>query len=124
MRLPVPQGGTDPIRDRIVELPDNEEAALERDPRSGFIAYVPPGSLAKGKALVTTGGGKTTPCAICHGPSLKGLGEAPPIAGHHANYIVRQLYCFQDGSRSGASVALMHGVVQKFSVEDMLDISA
>jgi cytochrome c553 len=64
------------------------------------------------------------PGAICHGETLKGLGDAPPIAGHHANYIVRQLYFFQDGSRSGPSATLMQGVVQNLSVDDMIAIAA
>ena len=45
---------------------------------SGFVAYVPVGSIKKGEVLVTAGGGgKTTPCAICHGADLKGLGPVP-----------------------------------------------
>jgi cytochrome c553 len=124
IRLTLPDGGTEPIGSRIVELPEDEEAALNRNPKSGFVAYVPTGSVAKGKALVATGDGKTTKCAICHGATLKGLGIAPPIAGRHANYMVRQLYFFQDGSRSGPSAALMHGVVQKLSVDDMVAIAA
>jgi cytochrome c553 len=124
IRLTLPDGSTEPIGSRIVELPEDEEAALNRNPKSGFIAYVPTGSVAKGKALVATGDGKTTKCAICHGATLKGLGIAPPIAGRHANYMVRQLYFFQDGSRSGPSAALMHGVVQKLSVDDMVAIAA
>jgi cytochrome c553 len=98
--------------------------ALNRDPKSGFVAYVPTESVAKGEALVGTGDGKTTQCAICHGETLKGLGDAPHIAGRHANYIVRQLYFFQDGSRSGPSATLMQGVVQNLSVDDMVAIAA
>jgi len=124
IRLKRPDGGTEPIGSRIVELPEDEEAALNRDPKSGFVAYVPTGSVAKGEALVATGDGKTTQCAICHGEMLKGLGDAPPIAGRHANYIVRQLYFFQDGSRSGPSATLMQGVVQNLSVDDMVAIAA
>jgi cytochrome c553 len=124
IRLKRPDGGTEPIGSRIVELPEDEEAALNRDPKSGFVAYVPTESLAKGEALVATGDGKTTQCAICHGETLKGLGDAPPIAGRHANYIVRQLYFFQDGSRSGPSATLMQGVVQNLSVDDMVAIAA
>jgi hypothetical protein len=57
--------------------------------------------------------------------SFSNLGViAPPIAGRPANYVVRQLYFFQDGSRSGPSAALMHGVVQKLSVDDMVAIAA
>jgi cytochrome c553 len=124
IRLKLPNGGTEPIGSRIVELPEDEEAALNRNPRSGFVAYVPTGSIAKGKTLVSTGDDKTTQCAVCHGETLRGLGDAPSIAGHHAIYIVRQLYFFQDGSRSGPSAALMQGVVQNLGVEDMVAIAA
>ena len=44
--------GMEPIGNRIITLPEDQERARLRDPRSGFVAYVPPGSLAKGKALV------------------------------------------------------------------------
>jgi cytochrome c553 len=124
IRLKLPDGGTEPIGSRIVELPEDEDAALNRNPQSGFVAYVPKGSIAKGAALVSSGGGKTIQCTVCHGETLKGLGDAPPIAGHHANYIVRQLYFFQDGSRSGPSAALMEGVVQNLGVDDMVAIAA
>ena len=46
--------GTEPIGDRIIETPVNaDDTEIRRNPRSGFIAYVPPGSLKKGEALVT-----------------------------------------------------------------------
>jgi cytochrome c553 len=124
MRLALPNGGTEPIGSRIVELPENEAAAVARDPRSGFIAYVPKGSVAKGQMLVTTGGGETTACVICHGPTLKGVGTAPAIAGRHTGYVVRQLYFFQNGSRSGPAEALMHNVVQRLNDDDMVAIAA
>src|SRR5579862_3510457 len=77
-RLRLPDGGSEPIGDRIIEIPEDENVVLNRDPRLGFIAYVPSGSIAKGEALVTNGGGgKTIPCTICHGPSLTGLAEVP-----------------------------------------------
>ncbi len=123
-RLRSPDGGSEPIGKRIIEIPEDEEIVLNRDPRSGFIAFVPKGSVAKGRALVTTGGGKTVPCAICHGPTLKGLGDVPPIAGRQANYVVRQLFDIQDGTRSGISPALMQQVVERLKVDDMLDIAA
>jgi cytochrome c553 len=124
MRVALPGGGTEPIGNRIVELPEDEAAAIARDPRSGFIAFAPTGSIARGKALVTTGGGETTACVICHGPALKGIGTAPAIAGRHTGYLVRQLYFFQNGSRSGPSEALMHNVVQRLTDADMVAIAA
>jgi cytochrome c553 len=125
MRMPLSGGGDEPIGDRIIELPQDPAGAESRDPHSGFVAYAPAGSIAKGKELVTTGGsGKTIACAICHGPSLGGLGEVPMIAGHSPMYLFRQLYYFKDGSRAGTMSALMKGVVAKLSQDDMLAIAA
>jgi len=123
-RLVHPAGGTEPIGKRIIEVPEDEQVVLNRDPRSGFVAYVPKGSIARGKALVTTGAGKTIRCAICHGGTLKGLGEVPAIAGRHPDYIVRQLWNIQNGDRIGNSAALMQAVVEKLTVDDMLAIAA
>jgi cytochrome c553 len=124
-RLAHPDGGTEPIGNRIIEIPEDEEIVLNRDPRSGFVAYVPKGSIAKGETLAVSGGaGKTIACSICHGKDLKGLGDVPGIAGRHPDYIVRQLFSIQDGERGGTSAALMHQVVEKLSVDDMLDIAA
>jgi cytochrome c553 len=124
MRLPLPGGGSEPIGSRIVELPEDENAGVARDPRSGFVAYAPKGSLAKGQTLVMTGAGETTACTTCHGPALKGVGTIPAIAGRHTGYLVRQLYFFQIGNRSGPQEALMHNVVQRLSDDDMLAIAA
>ena len=123
-RLVHPAGGTEPMGNRIIEVPENEEDVVYRDPRTGFVAYVPKGSIARGEALVTAGGGKTVPCGSCHGATLQGLGDVPAIAGRHPNYIVRQLWNIQNGDRAGASAALMRPVVEKLSNDDMLAIAA
>lgn len=120
-----PDGGTEPLGLRIVEIPVDEQVVLNRDPRKGFVAYVPRGSIAKGKALAATGGdGKTIACAFCHGASLRGQGEAPPLAGRQASYIVRQLWDFQSGDRSGVAAAPMQVLVKNLGTEDMLDLAA
>ncbi|MBV9508624.1 MAG: cytochrome C [Acidobacteriia bacterium] len=125
MRLPLPDGGTEPLGDRIIELPQDPSRATSRDPHSGFVAYVPPGSLEKGKRLVTTGGaGKTINCTICHGDDLKGLGDVPRIAGLHPIYIVRQLYGFKGNEYTGTSAALMKKVVAGLNEDDMISIAA
>src|SRR5262249_19842809 len=50
------------------EVPENEEQSeTYRNPHSGFVAYVPPGSLSKGKDLVTTGGARRTGNQIVQG---------------------------------------------------------
>ncbi len=125
MRFAAPEGGTEPIGNRIIVLPQDPARAHSRDPHSGFIDYVPVGSLAKGKALVTGGGsGQTVPCAICHGAALKGLGEVPGIAGRPPIYVVRQLNDMQSGNRTGSLAELMKAVVAKLTLEDMLAIAA
>jgi cytochrome c553 len=124
-RLLHPDGGSEPIGTRIIEVPEDEEVVVYRDPSSGFVAYVPNGSIARGRELATTGGaGKTVPCAICHGATLQGLGEVPAIAGRHPNYIVRQLWNMQNGDRVGTSSALMKQVVDKLGNDDMLALAA
>lgn len=116
--------GTEPIGQRIIEMPENLERTELRDSASGFIAYVPVGSLRKGEALITNGAGKTTPCAVCHGAELKGLGPVPALAGRSPSYIVRQLYDMQHGVRNGQWAELMKSVVAGLSEEDMVAIAA
>ncbi len=123
-RLAHPAGGTEPLGNRIIEIPEDEEAVVYRDPISGFIAYVPKGSIAEGETLVKTGGGKRVACVTCHGHTLQGLGEWPALAGRHPNYIVRQLWNLQNGDRVGSSATLMKPVVDRLSVDDMLAIAA
>ena len=117
---------TEPIGERIIETPINSEATeVLRDCRSGFIAYVPVGSVKRGEALVTTGGGgKTTQCTICHGLDLMGLGPLPGIAGRSPTYIVRQLNDIQHGTRAGVWTNLMKPVVAKLTSDDIISIAA
>ena len=118
-------GGTEPIGRRIVEVPDDAAQFEHRDTRSTFTAYVPKGSVAKGEALAKTGGaGITTPCAICHGPDLRGVASIPGIAGRSPSYLVRQIYDIQQHARAGSASALMMPVVEKLSQDDMISLAA
>src|SRR5206468_12790025 len=103
-----PDTGTGPIAARIVEVPENPERTELRDPISGFIAYAPAGTLAKGAALAK--GSKTTACAACHGADLHGIGPVPPIAGRTSSYLTRQLWDFKAGARNGPWAPLMKQV--------------
>jgi cytochrome c553 len=115
----------EPIGKRIIEVPESATASETfRDPRSGFIAYAPPGSIKKGEVLVASGAGKTLACAACHGADLKGLGPVPGIAGRSPSYLVRQMYDMQSGARNGVWTPLMTKVVSQLSEEDMLAIAA
>lgn len=126
---------TEPIAGRIIEVPENEEQTeLYRNPRVGFVAYVPVGSISKGKDLVTTGGmrivdnkivqGKTTACGTCHGEDLMGVADVPPIAGRSPSYMARQIFDIQQGTRNGPSAQLMKLVVANLTKEDILAITA
>lgn len=125
MLVPLEGTGMEPIGQRIIEVAEDVPRTTLRDPRSGFIAYVPVGSIKTGQALVTTGGrGKTTVCATCHGQDLKGLGDIPPLAGRSPSYTVRQLYDFQSGARAGLLSAQMKESVAKLTIGDMVSIAA
>jgi cytochrome c553 len=117
--------GTEPLGQRIIETPVSaEHTEYLRNPRSGFIAYVPPGSIKKGEALVMTGAGKVTACTVCHGPDLRGIGPVPTLAGRSPSYIGRQLYDMQHGNRAGTWTPLMAPVVGKLDADDMLNAAA
>jgi cytochrome c553 len=122
---PQAKGQTEPIGSRIITLPDNPELARYRDPATTFVAYVPPGSVAKGRALAERGGnGKTVACSVCHGDGLKGLANVPRLAGVHPIYLARQLYHFREGGRRGSNAALMTKPVAKLTDEDIVNLSA
>lgn len=125
MYMPIPGAGKEELGERIIEVPvDPEGTEALRNPRSGFIAYVPPGSIQKGKELVENSGNRTTVCGVCHGSNLDGMGPVPGIAGRSPSYIVRQLYDMQQGTRKGPWTELMKPVVEKLNNEDMLNIAA
>ena len=120
-----PDGGTEPIGHRILEVPEDPFRTEIRDPHSGFIAYVPPGSIARGEALVKTGAaGKTAQCAACHGQTLKGVGEVPRLAGLQPLYVARQLFDMRYGSRAGKAAEPMKPVVANLSDDDIIAISS
>jgi len=133
--LPLEPEKTEPIGSRIIEMPEDEEQTeTYRNPHVGFVAYVPPGSLAKGKDLVTTGGarmvgtefipGKNTPCITCHREDLMGAVDSPPIVGRSPSYIARQLWDIQQGTRNGEAVQLMKVTIAKLTPDDIVAIAA
>jgi cytochrome c553 len=116
-------GGTEALGMRIVEVPEDLERVELRDPSLGFVAYVPKGSIAKGRKLVQSGNG-AFPCASCHGADLKGTGDVPALAGRSPSGIVRQIYDIQHGTRMGSAVDPMKPEVARLSDENRIDIAA
>jgi len=121
--LVVVRGPKEPIGKRILEVPENLERAEARDSKSGFIAYVPKGSVARGKKLVESDAG-AFPCAACHGPTYKGNGSVPALAGRSPSGLVRQLYDFKAGTRNGPGAAMMKPEVVNMTDDMRLDIAA
>ena len=120
-----PEGGTEPLGSRIIEIPDDEENFVNRDSRVTFTAYVPPGSIARGEALVKgTGSAQIAACSSCHGEEFKGMGDIPPLAGRSPSLIVRQLYEFKNELRHGVMAAPMVENAKSMSVADMTAIAA
>ena len=122
MHMPVPAaegGGMEPIGEQIVEVPDDHLRAEARDTHMGYTAYVPVGSINRGKQLAATDQGAT-----CHGPSLEGMGPVPPLAGRSPSYTARQLYDMKLGARKGPWAELMTPIVAKMSLNDIMNVSA
>jgi len=120
--LPVAGAAPMELGHRIIEVPEYPERTDGlRDPRAGFIAYVPPGSIARGESLATAAAGKGMRCALCHGPDLKGLKNVPGIAGRTASYLVRQLWDIQQGARKSPA---MTPLVSKLELGDLTDLAA
>jgi cytochrome c553 len=124
MRVQAPGNSVEPLGQCIVELPQDRERSLLRDPsKSGTIAYVPTGAVARGKALVA---GALSPCASCHGVDLKGQGDVPGIAGRSPLYALKQLAAFKSGTRNakGPMGPPMQAAVAVLNEADMIDVSA
>lgn len=117
--------GNEPIGNRIIEVPDNAmQTETLRNPRGMFTAYVPVGSVAKGKELASTGGGKTTACVVCHGADLNGIGSVPALAARSPSYLARQLNDFRQGARKGDMNEIMRAVAVKLDNTDILNLAA
>jgi cytochrome c553 len=120
MAIPASEGGgMEPIGDEIVEVPDDNLRAEARDTRMGWIAYVPPGTLNKGKQLAAK-----NQCSFCHGANLEGIGPVPPLAGRSPSYTMRQLFDMKTGTRRGPWSELMKPIVSGLSTQDMMALSA
>jgi cytochrome c553 len=121
MMIPANEGGgTQPLHtDEIVEVPDDNLRAEARDTRMNWTAYVPPGTLNKGKQAAAK-----YQCTVCHGPNLEGVGPIPPLAGRSPSYMTRQLFDMKTGARRGPWAEVMKPVVAKMSVQEMTAVAA
>jgi cytochrome c553 len=109
---------------RILEGPEDFDRFELRDDRVRYVAYVPPGSIARGASLAATGDdGRTQACASCHGAGLKG-DIGPPLAGRSPTGMFRQLLGFKVGGRLSPQAAPMRAVVARLETPDMIDAAS
>jgi cytochrome c553 len=118
-------GGVEPLGQRLLEFAPNAVRHENRDDEMRYVAYVPPGSIGRGKRIAHAGtDSPANACVSCHGPQLRGVGPIPPIAGRSPTYILRQLLAFQSGARSGATGLPMRTVVKNLRIGGMIDVAA
>ena len=122
---PAPEGGTEPLGRRIIEIPDDFERFELRDPAMRYTAWVPTGAISKGRRLAASWGpsGAYT-CSACHGTHYQGIGAVPPLSGRSPTGIVRQLAAFRSGARRNGSADLMRQVAADMSTGDMIALAA
>jgi cytochrome c553 len=113
----------EPIGQRIIEIPENVDHFLSRDSRARFIAYLPVGSIEKGRALAASSDPRVQ-CTACHGTDLKGTAVAPGLAARSPTYMFRQLYDFKSGARKGANSEAMKPAVENLGIDDMIGLVA
>jgi cytochrome c553 len=120
-----PRGGQERLGQRVIEWAPDGNRHEQRDDEMRYIAFVPPGSLNRGRKIATTGRGDLTqPCVSCHGEHLQGIGLIPPLAGRSPTYLIRQLVAFRNQDRTGSSAAPMQLVAAKLAVSDMIAVAA
>lgn len=115
----------EPLGDRIIEFASDPERHEIRDAAAEYVAYVPPGSIARGRVIATrTTKTNPKPCVSCHAETLRGVKLVPPIAGRSPTYLMRQLLAFKAGTRSSKEAAPMREVVEALTVDDMIAVAA
>jgi cytochrome c553 len=107
-------GPAEPIAGRIVELMDNPEDSIRHNPRGRSTAFVPPGSIARGRRTAAELG-----CMACHTQLLGGWGP-----GRSPSYIVRQLLAFRNRARTDPGAETMQPIADQLSLDDMVAVAA
>jgi cytochrome c553 len=119
-----PAGGEETLGRRLIEwAPDIRRHEL-RDADMRYRVFVPPGSLARGREISTTGRRLAQPCGNCHGARLQGTDSIPALAGRSPSYLLRQLVAFQSKDRAGATAAPMQAEVAHLNMTDMIAVAA
>jgi cytochrome c553 len=103
---------------RIVEGPVDDERFELRDPETRYIAYVPEGAVARGRAIAEHGASGGPACVSCHGQALIGIAGASP------SFLARQLMDFRAKARNDPGAAPMQGVAGRLTDAQIIDAAA
>ena len=113
---------TEPIGGRIIEVSNDDPNIFDGEPgnpRIGWTTYVPPGSVAKGREIVTTGGvmrvgsRETRNGRIIRGFDAGGRGKSDRT-GHGVDYRISRLPApGQNVASSNAAVAKRDALAQR-----------
>lgn len=117
-------GGDEPLGTRLIEMPRDFERHELRDSRAEYVAYVPAGSIERGRKLATESRIGVPSCASCHDLDLRGSEIAPAIAGRSPTYLLRQLVAMRTGARRAPEGATMQPVVDNLTLEEMIAVAA
>lgn len=107
-------GPAEPIAGRIVELMDDPDDSIRHNPRGRTTAFVPPGSIARGRRIAADLG-----CMACHTQMLGGWGP-----GRSHSYIVRQLLAIRNRARTDPGAETMQPIADQLSLDDMVAVAA
>lgn len=129
VHAPNRDGAREPIGERIIEISNDQKLYDLGDERTGFVAYVPPGSIEAGAKIAADGTGTAPACESSHGTSLQGadlpgIGIAPPLAGRSPTYLIKELILFREGQRTNPGAAAMRTEAAHLSLKDIIDVAA
>ncbi len=124
VRVPDKDGAREPIGARIIETPVKFDEYALADNRGAYVAYVPPGSIARGASIASKGAGAAAACESCHGARLQGVGMIPPLAGRSPTYIARELILFRTGKRRNPGAAPMVHEASQLTLNEMIAVAA
>lgn len=108
---------------------DLEDLAAYFASQKMVVSQADPELVEKGAALYRGGNmaSGVPACAACHNPQGKGNGPAgyPHIGGQNAEYLVKQLEAYRDGTRAnGANAAIMMDVSARLTDAEIEAVSS
>ena len=103
---------------RIIEGPVDRDQFELRNPATRYIAYVPNGAIARGRAIAEHGAAGGPACKSCHGQTLVGIAGATP------SFLARQLMNFRSQMRNDPGAAPMQAVAAPLTDTQIIDVAA